>query len=146
MRSDRLRRGKPGSGTAGFRFSDESVRILGYRIRIVPGQAGIPGGKQPGFTESTVECPPARRADENIDAMPTVVRSGPYRLFFYSADRNEPPHVHVTRDSCVAKYWLNPLRHEWSVGFRPVEIRRIQAIIAENRELILEAWDEYFSQ
>jgi hypothetical protein len=27
--------------------------------------------------------------------MPTVLRSGPYRFFFYSADRGEPPHVHV---------------------------------------------------
>lgn len=78
--------------------------------------------------------------------MPTVLRSGPYRLFFYSSDGDEPPHVHVKRDDCTAKYWLEPLRYEWSVGFRPVEMRRIQAIIAENREQILEAWNEYFGQ
>ncbi len=26
--------------------------------------------------------------------MPTALRSGPYRLFFYSGDRHEPLHVH----------------------------------------------------
>ena len=30
-----------------------------------------------------------------IAAMPTVLRVGPYRLFFFSADRDEPRHVHV---------------------------------------------------
>lgn len=52
----------------------------------------------------------------------------------------------MKRDDCTAKYWLEPLRYEWGVGFRPVEMRRIQAIIAENREQILEAWNEYFGQ
>ena len=31
--------------------------------------------------------------------MPTVLRSGAYRFFFYSADREEPAHVHVARGS-----------------------------------------------
>lgn len=31
--------------------------------------------------------------------VPTVDREGPYRFFFYSADRDEPPHVHVERDA-----------------------------------------------
>lgn len=30
--------------------------------------------------------------------MPTVLRSGPYRLYFYSHEPNESPHVHVDRD------------------------------------------------
>jgi hypothetical protein len=40
--------------------------------------------------------------------MPTIVRDGPYRLFFYSADGAEPPHVHIERDAAIAKYWLAP--------------------------------------
>jgi hypothetical protein len=38
--------------------------------------------------------------------MPTVLRSGPYRFFFYSADREEPRHVHVARGEARAKFWL----------------------------------------
>ncbi|MCF8114040.1 MAG: DUF4160 domain-containing protein, partial [Desulfotignum sp.] len=42
--------------------------------------------------------------------MPTVKSiPGPYRLFFYSFDCNEPMHVHVQRDKAVCKFWLNPL-------------------------------------
>jgi hypothetical protein len=40
------------------------------------------------------------------DRVPTVHRDGPYRFFFYSADRNEPVHVHVERDASRAKFWL----------------------------------------
>ncbi len=36
--------------------------------------------------------------------MPTVLKEGPYRLFFYAGDRDEPPHVHVERDDNVAKF------------------------------------------
>ena len=40
--------------------------------------------------------------------MPTILREGPYRFFFYASDREEPPHVHVERDDRVAKFWLDP--------------------------------------
>jgi Domain of unknown function (DUF4160) len=35
--------------------------------------------------------------------MPTVLRSGSYRFYFYSHEANEPPHVHVDRDDLSAK-------------------------------------------
>ena len=41
--------------------------------------------------------------------MPTVLRSGPYRFYFYSHEPNEPPHVHVDRDDLSAKFWLQPV-------------------------------------
>ena len=43
-----------------------------------------------------------------IRAMPTVLRSGPYRFYFYSHEPNEPPHIHVDRDDLSAKFWLDP--------------------------------------
>jgi hypothetical protein len=49
--------------------------------------------------------------------MPTVLRTGPYRLFFYSSDRDEPPHVHVEREDNVAKFWLDPVTLQSSGGF-----------------------------
>jgi len=36
--------------------------------------------------------------------LPTVLRSGPYRFFFYSADRDEPPHVHVEHQGDIAQF------------------------------------------
>ena len=38
--------------------------------------------------------------------MPTVLRWGPYRAFFYSNERGEPPHVHVRSGDFEAKFWL----------------------------------------
>lgn len=77
--------------------------------------------------------------------MPTVLRSGPYRLFFYSGDAGEPPHVHVERDTSVAKFWLLPVRLQESGGFSAVELRRIAAIISSNTDTLLSAWNDYFS-
>ena len=78
--------------------------------------------------------------------MPTVLRSGPYRFFFYSSDGAEPPHVHIARDDAVAKFWLDPIRHDHSLGFRPPELRRIESIIVGQRTDLLKAWNEYFAK
>ena len=44
--------------------------------------------------------------------MPTVLRVGSFRFFFYAGDGGEPPHIHVERDDCEAKFWLDPMRLE----------------------------------
>jgi hypothetical protein len=76
--------------------------------------------------------------------MPTVLRVGPFRFFFYSGDGGELPHVHVERDDCEAKFWLDPVRLERSRGFRAKEINRIRELIDEHREQLLEGWNEFF--
>jgi hypothetical protein len=77
--------------------------------------------------------------------MPTVLRSGPYRFFFYAGDRDEPPHVHVEREANRAKLWLEPVRLQESGGFHAREINRIAALVEEHREELLRAWNEYFN-
>ena len=76
--------------------------------------------------------------------MPTIDNVGPYRFFFYSSDRGEPPHVHVERENHKAKFWLDPVRLETSGGFARTEINRIQRIVEEKRVAYLEKWNEYF--
>ena len=76
--------------------------------------------------------------------MPTILRVGPYRIFFYAGDRDEPIHVHVEREDNIAKFWIEPVRLQRSGGFRRPEIIRIARIIGENRTEIVEAWHEYF--
>ena len=76
--------------------------------------------------------------------LPTVFRSGPYRFFFYMADRHERPHVHVVRDDREAKLWLDPVNIARAGSFSPVELRRIERIIEENRYTLLEHWDASF--
>jgi len=77
--------------------------------------------------------------------VPTVHREGPYRFFFYSADRNEPPHVHVERETNRAKFWLDPVRLARSGGFGAAELQRIERLVIERQPLLLRAWDEYFT-
>jgi len=76
--------------------------------------------------------------------MPTVLRVGPYRFFFYASDRKEPPHAHVERDDKVAKFWLEPVRLERSGGFSRREINRIQKLVERHVEALMRSWNEYF--
>ena len=76
--------------------------------------------------------------------MPTVLRSGPYRFFFYAGDGGEPPHVHVERDDAEAKFWLDPIRLERSRGFGRKEINRIRRLVEWNLQELLESWNEFF--
>jgi hypothetical protein len=77
--------------------------------------------------------------------MPTVLRSGPYRVFFYAGDRHELPHVHIERDRSNAKYWLEPVALESSGGFSRSELMDIYRLISEQQVVLLEKWHDYFS-
>ena len=77
--------------------------------------------------------------------MPTVQNIGPYRFFFVSLDREEPPHIHVRRENMVAKFWLDPVALERAGGFSRTEIGRIAKHVLEHRETLLGRWNEFFS-
>lgn len=79
-------------------------------------------------------------------AVPTVLRNGPYRFFFYSGDRREPPHIHVQRDNMLAKFWLSPVSLDSSVGFSRAELRRIETLVADSRRGLLESWNDFFAE
>lgn len=78
--------------------------------------------------------------------MPTVLRSGPYRVFFVSLDRGEPPHVHVQRENRVAKFWLDPVALQQAGGYSRQELNIVAAMLLEHREKLLERWYEFFSR
>jgi hypothetical protein len=78
--------------------------------------------------------------------MPTILRIGPYRLFFVSLDCSEPPHIHVQREGMVAKFWLEPLVLERAGGFKSHELNAVGKLVDENRALLLERWHEYFGR
>ena len=83
---------------------------------------------------------------ELTDCMPTVLRSGPYRFFFYAGDRDEPKHIHVERDEKTAKFWMSPIRLQSSGGFSRTELSRIEAMVRNHRKALMEAWHEYFGK
>jgi len=65
-------------------------------------------------------------------------------MYFYSHEPNEPPHVHVDRDDESAKFWLDPVALAANLGFGPSELRRIHRLVTENRDRLLEKWNERF--
>jgi hypothetical protein len=76
--------------------------------------------------------------------MPTVLRSGPYRIYFHSHEPNELPHVHVDRNDESAKFWLRPVALARNLGFSATELRRVQRFVEDHEVELLEAWYGYF--
>ncbi|NKC14601.1 MAG: DUF4160 domain-containing protein [Gammaproteobacteria bacterium] len=76
--------------------------------------------------------------------MPTIPREGPYRFYWYSHEPGEPPHVHVDRDDCSAKFWLNPIGLARNIGYPAHELKRIRDIIGLNQSFFEEKWYGYF--
>lgn len=72
------------------------------------------------------------------------LEDGSVPLLFYASDRDEPRHVHVQRDDRVAKFWLEPVRLQYSGGFSRLELNRIRGMIEEHRVQLVEAWNGYF--
>jgi hypothetical protein len=77
--------------------------------------------------------------------MPTVLRSGPYRFFFYAGDLGEPPHVHIERENRQAKFWLDPIRLQDSGRFSRTEINALGYLVEQNVAYLLRRGDEYFN-
>jgi hypothetical protein len=77
--------------------------------------------------------------------MPTVLRVGPYRFFFFAGDRDEPMHVHIERDDALAKFWTSPVRLHHSTGFSRSELTKLEALVTENQRQIEESWNDYFA-
>jgi len=75
--------------------------------------------------------------------MPTILRLLGFRLFFYSLEPGEPPHVHVAHGSKAAKYWLDPVELARSDGFRAHELNRVRALVIEHRDTFRRQWDEH---
>jgi hypothetical protein len=52
--------------------------------------------------------------------------------------------VHVDRDAYSAKFWINPVALAYNLGYPPRELRRIESIISEHQQELMEAWNDYF--
>jgi len=75
---------------------------------------------------------------------PTVLKEGPFRLFFFS--REEPRiHVHVAHPDGEAKFWLTPaVALATSVGMSERQLREAHVLVEKHLEEIQNAWNRYF--
>lgn len=78
--------------------------------------------------------------------MPTVLRIGGLDFYFYSNERNEPPHIHVRGGGGDGKWWIESIRLEYAYGFSVRQIRQIEQILEAHKDELLEAWNGYFGE
>ncbi len=76
--------------------------------------------------------------------MPTVLKLRGYRIFFYSADGDEPPHVHVYKDGKELKIWLRSSEIAINKGFSLREAEIVRKIVSDHTESLMDAWNDYF--
>jgi len=77
--------------------------------------------------------------------MPTLFEFKGFRFFFFSSDRNEPIHIHVEKDNCYCKFWINPVKLSYTTGFRSHELTVIRKVIENRKDIIEEKWNGFFS-
>lgn len=72
--------------------------------------------------------------------MPAILRHEVFRVYFFSHEPNEPPHVHGDRAGASAKVWRAPVALARSHGFAAHEFNAILTLITDHRQQLLEAW------
>jgi Domain of unknown function (DUF4160) len=78
--------------------------------------------------------------------MPTVLRIGRFRFYFFSNEREEPAHIHVKAAENQAKFWLNPTQLASNYGFSGRELNKLEKWVEQNDSFFLEVWNEYFGK
>ena len=76
--------------------------------------------------------------------MPTVLKIGPHRFYFFSKEGLESPHIHVETAENAAKFWLSPVELVWVVGYNSKELRKVRGLVEKHAPLFLEKWHEHF--
>ena len=61
------------------------------------------------------------------------------------ASKASAPRLHVQRDRMLAKFWLKPVALASSTRFSPKDLRKLELLVVENKDIFLEAWNEHFS-
>ena len=79
--------------------------------------------------------------------MPEVFRFYGYSFFFYSKE-HEPLHVHVEGNGGKAKFDWNGMEFilNEQQGIKTHDLKKIKQVIAENADIIVKRWKEYFDK
>lgn len=137
-------------------FQIHDGRALGEKLGVgehrgnAPGLASIPAASQLGLENCvqayTLWCRGLLGPLSESDHMPTILRSGPYRVYFYSHETKEPPHVHVDRDHATCKFWLCPVSVADNLGFGPAEFRDSARLIEDQVSDFLAQWEAFHGE
>ncbi|WP_310381729.1 DUF4160 domain-containing protein [Flavobacterium sp.] len=76
--------------------------------------------------------------------MPTIFYIDGLRFFFYS-NEHLPKHIHIEKAEKTAKFNLESIELVKSSRFNANELKQIRNLVEENQELLIQKWDEFFS-
>lgn len=74
--------------------------------------------------------------------MPTLFIIFGLRFYFYS-NEHLPIHIHVKNGDGEAKFEVVDIKLIFNSGLKNKDLRLAEAIIEENREIIIAKWTEY---
>lgn len=75
--------------------------------------------------------------------MPTLFILFGFRFFFWS-NEHDSIHIHISKGDAEAKYNIESLELVENYGFKKSELRLIESVLEENKEIIIDRWHEYF--
>ena len=77
---------------------------------------------------------------------PTVLRDGPFRLFFFSREE-ERMHVHVAHPAGEAKFWIDPtIALAAVVGLSPKLASDAETVVRRHEQEVRDAWKLHFGR
>jgi hypothetical protein len=77
--------------------------------------------------------------------MPTLFYYLGLRFFFYSNDHT-PIHVHVRSNDGEARFQVSPVELLENKGLKNRDLKIAEMAIEENKDVIIERWNEYFKK
>jgi len=77
--------------------------------------------------------------------MPEIFRMFGMKFFFYSLE-HLPIHIHVRNGDGTAKFEINPVKLIESHGIKPKDLVLAEALVEENRKLIIEKWQQFHGE
>ena len=78
--------------------------------------------------------------------MPTVLRVGSFRFHFYSDELREPAHIHIRSPNGECKFWLEPVSLARNRGIAAPDLRDIERLVFEHRQLLQDSYHEYHNR
>jgi hypothetical protein len=77
--------------------------------------------------------------------LPTLMTIEGIRIYFYSNEKGEPPHVHVEYQGLTAKIWITPVSVASIQGLKAKEVAKAVRIVKKHEKELRGKWNEFFS-
>jgi len=76
--------------------------------------------------------------------MPKVLEINGFAFYFFAADCQERPHIHIKKGAGRGKVWIMPeLEIFYLRGFKKQEEKKIMALVRKHHKQLIQQWNAY---